>query len=396
MLTCARMKRAVQQHHPANERIKRRYLAYLEEARGFSEHSLDQAAAALHRYEDFTGYRDFREFHVELARAFKQHLHGQKNQRTGDPLSQATVYSVLNALKVFFLWLAGQPGFRSRLSRGNWDYFSPSGATASIAKAHRRSHAPTLEQIRHVLQLMPTQTEIDRRNRALISLAILTGARDRALKSLQLRHVDLPGRLILQDSRVVETKFRKDMVTCFFPVGSVFEDAVDDWVRFLTEKMLWGPDDPLFPATRVAIGLSGAFGPAGVERRPWSTAAPIRKIFRRAFESAGFPYPKPHSFRNTLVSIGRETCETWSEMQAWAQNLGHESLTTTFGSYGKVPDHEIGKLVRNAGRSASAEERKIDRILEMVERMQSASSTGVVAGREAGFPVQPADGDVGK
>ena len=38
-------------------------------------------------------------------------------------------------------------------------------------------------------------------------------------------------------------------------------------------------------------------------------------------------------------------------MQAWAQNLGHESLTTTFGSYGKVSPNEQGKLVRNAGMS---------------------------------------------
>jgi hypothetical protein len=29
-------------------------------------------------------------------------------------------------------------------------------------------------------------------------------------------------------------------------------------------------------------------------------------------------------------------------MQAWAQNLGHDSLTTTFGSYGKVSAEEQG------------------------------------------------------
>lgn len=72
---------------------------------------------------------------------------------------------------------------------------------------------------------------------------------------------------------------------------------------------------------------------------------------RAAFESAGLPVPNPHSFRNALVALGREKCKTWAEMQAWAQNLGHESLTTTFGSYGKVGAHEQGALVRNAGRS---------------------------------------------
>ena len=108
------------------------------------------------------------------------------------------------------------------------------------------------------------------------------------------------------------------------------------------------------------------------------------------------PYPRPHSFRKTLVAIGRDTCKTWAEMQAWAQNLGHESLTTTFGSYGKVADHEIGDLVRNAGRSESPEERKIDRILEMVERIQSASPASPLTGHPAGGPAQPAGGSAGK
>jgi len=41
-------------------------------------------------------------------------------------------------------------------------------------------------------------------------------------------------------------------------------------------------------------------------------------------------------------------------MQAWAQNLGHESLTTTFSSYGKVSADEQRELVRNAGKRTPA------------------------------------------
>ena len=55
------------------------------------------------------------------------------------------------------------------------------------------------------------------------------------------------------------------------------------------------------------------------------------------------PYANPHSFRNTLAALGRDRCKTLAEMQAWAQNLGHESLATTFGSYGKVASHEQGR-----------------------------------------------------
>ena len=38
---------------------------------------------------------------------------------------------------------------------------------------------------------MPSTTDIELRNRALVAFAILTGARDGALASLKLKHVDL-------------------------------------------------------------------------------------------------------------------------------------------------------------------------------------------------------------
>jgi hypothetical protein len=53
-----------------NERIKRDYIDFLRQAMGRSEASLEAVAAALHRFENYTRFRDFREFHVEQAKAF--------------------------------------------------------------------------------------------------------------------------------------------------------------------------------------------------------------------------------------------------------------------------------------------------------------------------------------
>ena len=33
-------------------------------------------------------------------------------------------------------------------------------------------------------------------------------------------------------------------------------------------------------------------------------------------------------------------------MKAWSQNLGHSDVLTTFTSYGAVPDHRQGELIR--------------------------------------------------
>ena len=178
-------------HNAENERLKRRYFAYLKEAKRYSESSLDEVAKALHRFETYTKFRDFRKFHIEQAIAFKRHLAAERNVQTNKPLSKATQQRALAVLKTFFHWLAGQPGFRSRLSYADADYFSLSEKDLRIAKASHEQRFPTLEQVHHVLAVMPTETEVHRRNRAVMALAILTGARDGAIASLKLKHVDL-------------------------------------------------------------------------------------------------------------------------------------------------------------------------------------------------------------
>ena len=73
----------MQNHNPANERIKRQYFAFLKEAKRHSEPTLDAAAKALSRFEAYTRYRDFKAFHFEQAVAFKKHLAEQKGQQSG-------------------------------------------------------------------------------------------------------------------------------------------------------------------------------------------------------------------------------------------------------------------------------------------------------------------------
>jgi integrase len=358
-------------HNAKNERIKRRYYIWLKEARGQSEATIDQIAASIDRFEAYTKCADFRTFHIEKVKAFKIRLSEDTSARTSERLSHATVYSTLSALKAFFEWLAGQPGYKGAFAFGDWHYFGPSGITASIAKAHRPSRAPSLDEIRRVIELMPTDTEVERRDRAVIALIAVSGARVNAVASFRLGHLDIERRVIHQDARTVKTKFRKSFETWFFPVGEDLEQIVIDWAQSLREKG-WRSDDPLFPNTLVAVSRAGQFASCGIARAHWTSTGPIRAIFRIAFARAGLPYPNPHSFRETLAALGREVCASLAEMQAWAQNLGHESMTTTFGSYGKVAPAEQGELVRRAGKKPIATDDKIDRVLAILGEVKSA------------------------
>lgn len=138
----------MRKHHPKNERIKRQYLAYLQEAKRMSEKSTDQVAAALAIFEISTGYKNFAVFHIEQARKFKRQQSEQINPKTGKPLAKATIHSRLMALKAFFHWLAGQPGYKSKISYSDADYFNPSANDGRIAAAKRERSVPSAEQIR--------------------------------------------------------------------------------------------------------------------------------------------------------------------------------------------------------------------------------------------------------
>ena len=334
-------------HHPDNERIKRQYFAYLKEAKRHSEPTVDAVAKALNRFEEHTKYRDFKKFQSELAIAFKRSLADQQNLQTGAKLSKATLHSTLGHLRAFFHWLAGQPRYKSRLLYSDAEYFNLSDKDVRVATARRDQVGPTLEQVRHVIALMPAASPIERRNRAVVAFTILTGARDSAIASLKLKHVNLVAGCVDQDAREVKTKFSKTFTTYFFPVGDDVQKIVADWVTFLREDMLWGNDDPLFPATRVVVGASRQFEAAGLERAHWGSATAIRGIFREAFTGAGLPYFNPHSFRNTLVRYGQAKCQTPEQFKAWSQNLGHEKVMTTFLSYGQVDGRRQGEIIRD-------------------------------------------------
>lgn len=367
----------MRKHHPANERIKRQYFIYLEDANRMAASSVDQVAAAIALFEKSTNYRDFKRFHIEQARKFKRQLKEQTNPKTGKPLAKATIHSRLMALKAFIKWLAGQPGYKSRITYSDADYFNSSANDERIAKAHRERPVPAMAHIRQALDAMPVETDIQRRNRAVFAFTLLSGARDDAIASLSLRHIDIEKRTIFQDARQVRTKTRKTFVTTFFPVGDDFEKIIIEWIAELKQKHHFGPDDPLFPSTKVGLGASGHFETLGLECRHWKGAGAIRKIFKTAFENAGLPYFHPHSFRKTLGTLGEKLCRTPEEFKAWSQNLAHENVLTTFTSYGMVAGQRqaeiLGKLREADGGddTANPDQKTIQSVIAYLQKKAS-------------------------
>ncbi len=332
--------------NPKNERVKREYLHFLKHAKGQNEQSLDAVIKAISRFESFHRYKDFKDFHHAQAVAFKQSLVTQVSKVTGEKLSLGTARASLGQLKSFFQWVCGRPGYKSGFQFSDTEYFNLSEKENRIATARRNRSFPTLEQMQKVLASMPDASVIERRNRALIAFTMITGARDGAVASLKLKHIDLEKGLVFQDAREVNTKFSKTFPTYFAPLGGGTLQLVTDWILYLRKDCLWGNDDPVFPATEIVVGETRRFEVEGVKRAHWSNASPIRKIFRNAFEIAGLPYFNPHSLRNMLVQLGEKSCRTPEEFKAWSQNLGHEKVMTTFFSYGVVDERRQGEIIQ--------------------------------------------------
>ena len=319
-----------------NTRIKRKYLVWLKDAKGFADSSIDKAASSISTYELFVKNVDFRSFHSERVRSFKRFLAAQKNQKTGAKLSEATTDATLRDVKAFFMWLADQANYRSKVKHTDVDYFSPSRKSDQRRRGGCWRPHPTPQQMHHVLCNMPTETVFQRRDRALMAFLFLTGSRETAAISIRLHHVDLVAECVHFDGRSVDTKFGKSFTTSFFPVGGDAILILSNWIEELKDTLFFSGADPLFPKTKVGVGPSRTFEALSLMREPWAGPAQAAKIFKAAFVSVGFPPFSPHLIRNTIAELAKNYCRTPEDYKAWSQNLGHDDVLTTFTSYGGV------------------------------------------------------------
>lgn len=327
-----------------NERLKRHFLEYRKYAKQLSEKTLDREIAALERFDVWNRRKDFARFHIEQAMGFRTHLENSKTPE-GKPLGKSTMRSILATMREFILWLSQRDGFRSRIKAADSDYFQLSRRDEAEARAAPPRPAPSINQAKHAFGLMPAETPIQKRDKAIFALLCLTGIRVGALISLKIRHVDLVEKSVTQNPREVATKFGKSIDTFFAKEFEDAEPALRDWITYLDETALYSPDDPLFPATAIKADANLGFSRNGFDRRHWKTTEPIRKIVRLAFEAAEIKNFGPHAFRHMLSRHRVKNCKTVAELVATSQNLGHSDVLTTLRSYGQISREEQRKLV---------------------------------------------------
>lgn len=320
-----------------NEAIKREFFEQLKGARGFSRSSIRSHAEAIGQWEIFTKKEDFSLYDKSKAVGFTEWLGTRSAKTKTGTISLVTQYNYLRRIKKFFTWLCDQPGYKSKIVKSDVDYLRLSKADAQIARAGTTKRMPVFDDVKKIISGISGNTEIDMRDRALISFALITGARIFAIVSLKMKNFDKELKQIDQNpGDGVKTKNSKRILTTFFPIGwDDPEKYFMEWYEYLESKDFQA-DDPIFPATAGSFvdGENNSYSKETIGQDGWVGTSAARKIFEKRCRNVGLPYFHPHSFRHLVVNILSKKRLTEEEKRAISMNLGHENVGTTFGSYG--------------------------------------------------------------
>jgi len=341
-----------------NEAIKKEYFEHLKEVKGFSPNSIKVFEQSILLWQEFSDNKDFKTFGKKDVTEFKVWLRKKENKRTKESLSLSYLYHLLRRLRVFFQWLVSQPNYK-HINPTFIDYLSLSKKEARIAIQSKKMDTPSMEDVIKVIENIEIRNEVDKRDRALICFTLLTGARISAIASISMQCFDRENYVVDQNPKLgVKTKFSKQITTTLFPLN--YDKALEyflEWYDYLREVKGFKGDNPLFPMTEIINGKENTSYRSTGDVIPsfWSSASGARKVFEKRFIDAGIPYYHPHTFRHLVVKEFLKTRLTEQEKKAISQNLGHENIGTTFGSYGygHIEDEkqiEIVKHIRIGGK----------------------------------------------
>lgn len=357
------------EYHPGNELVKKQYEEALLHAKYRDPKTVKAVWNSINLFEEFSRHADFRDLDADQAKRFKAWLK-KRQTRKGQSLSMSTMRATLQALREFFEWLAIHPQYVRKVDGRAVQYLRLSDNENRAGRASQERPAPSLEELSTALEAMPSDTDIEMRDRALFAFTVITCIRDDALVSLKLKDIDADRKTVWQDPKHVRTKRRKGIHTRFVSqVMPAAEEIVLDWIRYAQDGLDMKQEDPVFPKTQVLSDPETmTFKANGLSREHWAIAQPVREIFKAAFQRAALPYYNPHLFRKTVVKWAQKHCSQL-EFKAISQNLGHEHAMTTYNAYGDLSVDEQIDIIGGIGeRDPDLQTIPLDRIFAEIKR----------------------------
>lgn len=268
---------------------------YLQAERNCSPHTLRNYAADLRQFADFAGPETEAAAidHIRI-RQFLAHLYERGARKT-------SVARRLAALRSFFRYLV-----REELLKEN-----PARLVASPRLPERLPEIPSIEQVNHLLDDMPSRPEAAAflsRDLAMLELLYGAGLRVSELVQLNLSDVNFGAEILL-----VRGKGQRERLVPFgAKSAAALKGYLEDRLYLLRAQSLASEKEPA-----LFLNLRG-------QR---ITTRSVGRIVKRCAVQMGLPADlHPHSFRHAFAS---HLLGEGADLRAIQEMLGHRSLSTT-------------------------------------------------------------------
>lgn len=322
--------------NPNNERAKYKYRIHIKRALRKDIKTITSTLKHLRDYEKFTDFVGFEKFNDSIANKYIDNLFNRE-------LSLSYINDNIRVLKEFLQWLERQNGYRTKINYNHIDYLNISNNQKRQAKASEYKQSYTYIQILKTIRSMPSNTLIEKRNKAIISLQAHCGLRISELRTVKLKNLicEDDKYFIYVNPKDMEVKFAKTREAVFLKLPQDILDNVLNWKDYLV-KQDFKKSDPLFPQIPSRFN-QGNLLESKIERIGIKSNTTIRNVFKKAFAIAGYEYLRPHSFRHTMARWAEK--QTPEVFNAIRQSLGHSSVSTTFSSYGELSGYEVRNIL---------------------------------------------------
>lgn len=325
-------------YNKSNEIVKYKFLEKLEHSKnGKDPKTVNQYAAALHEFEVAIGFKDFRKYNSDWAITFKEHLNEKKNKRTGKHISKSLYFHYISFVREFVEWVVSYDKTYGKIKQDEIDYLHVTRNDKNKARATGYQESHEVADILTTIRLMPVRTDIERRNKAMLSLCLLTTPRISSLQTATIGSIkyfkDYDAWTFIQDPRNQHTKNSKK-ITAFF-IGQS-QDIIDNIIRWRDELIAqdYKDFDYLFP--KITPSFTPENDPIMVlTKESIKSQSQIRDTMKLAFKNNNLPYRKPHSFRHSLARKMKQGDNAAMRLIALAENYGHKGgMSTLVASYG--------------------------------------------------------------
>ncbi|MEK0337392.1 MAG: site-specific integrase [Nitrosopumilus sp.] len=353
-----------------NARLKHKYVEELFKADGNSDDTVKKKEASIGLFEKFIEYQDFGVYNKTIGENYQIEIKSRTNKQ-GSSISLKTVGFHLDALKKFLTWVRTQTGYRTKIIERDIDYLSLSKKERNQIRSQKLlPDLPDVNDVKKQIDLIPKETEIDLRDRAIFAFLMCTGIRAEALITLPIMSFNPDSFFINQDPELgVKTKNSEHIISRYFNRDSSFRNEFLDWYWFLRNEKKYEQHLPLFPKNdQSKEGNSALFSNNKVSKEFWQSQSSLTGMMTKRNDCDVVNYFSPHLYRHSTILHATDKCISPGEFKAVSQNFGHRDVMTTLMTYGNLPARVVMEKMQ------IIDERDLEKINNILRNINSLNS----------------------